>query len=564
MISQSFVTRCASIAIGIALLVPSTLFASGFGDVHSNDWFSTYVEELASKNIVSSNANFFPNRTITRAELSKMAVNSAAFAGLIPPTTRDDRQLFCDIPKTHWAEHYVRVLEGKGITGVSSACPQGRNFLPNNSVTRAEALKILFKIFDLNPTGQSGFQDVERSAWYSSYINTATNLHIVNGYSDGTFHPNGLLTRAEMSKIVSLMIAHTIQADPTASVTPVVIQTPTPTPPVTGTHQIVITAAQSENALREAIGNAMPGDEIALAAGTYRLSRQLWIDRKGTAEHPIIIRSKDGVHAAKIMGSPEEGINIGDEASYIILDGLEVSNMGDNVIHIQNAHHITLQNIKAHDAGTDGDVIKVNQADHISIIHNDVARSGNRPSCPGGNCWQELIDFVDVNDSLIQNNTMSDFGNLAGYVKGGSTNVTIDGNTISGQRAGAGDPAWGIGGWTDSELIHGQYEANNITFTNNTLSNNSYGALGIYDASQVSIRNNLFTGNHGSLIEFRAGNGPAEKSQNITISANTFNHNQTSDTSICRHLDHELTGLTISGNLGNNSSILAATSCNED
>ncbi|MBP7057189.1 S-layer homology domain-containing protein [Candidatus Gracilibacteria bacterium] len=557
--------RAISISCAVILLLPQPVQASRFADVRDDDWFASYVETLAAKTIISTNNKFFPNRTITRAELAKMAVNAASSLNLTPPSNTNT-QVFCDVPLNYWAIDYINTLQRKGIVGTPSNCPQGRNFLPNNPITRAEALKVIFKVFNLTPSGQSSFADVAPTAWYSSYINTATTMQIVNGYQDGTFGPNGFLTRAEMSKIMTITMSKIAEPNgptPTSNPTPTNSPSPTATPSSpTGSQQIVITAAQGEGALRDAINNAEPGDEIALAAGNYRLSRQLWIEKNGTAAQPIIIRSKDGPLAAKISGSPEEGINIGDGASYIIIDGLEIFGMGDNVIHIQNAHHITIQNNKVRDAGRDGDVIKVNQSEHISVINNELARSGNRPSCPDGNCWQELIDFVDVNDSLIKNNTMSDFGNLAGYVKGGSTNVVIENNTITGQRAGAIDPAWGIGGWTDSDLIQGQYEANNITFTNNTISNSSYGALGIYDASRVTISNNQFTSNRGSLIEFRSGNGPAAKSDTVAITNNAFNNNQTTDTSVCHLLGHGLTGLSISGNTGNNTAILSATSCN--
>ncbi|MBI4835629.1 MAG: S-layer homology domain-containing protein [Candidatus Abawacabacteria bacterium] len=564
---KSKISSALTSILSIILLLHSPLSAHAFLDVSADAWFKVYVDELSAQGIVSAqNSNFYPNRPITRAELAKVAVTSGQQVGLLASPMLSQEQAFCDVAVNNWAHIYVTVLKGKGVTGANASCAAGKNFMPNQFVTRAEALKILFLVYNMQAQGRSTFPDVESSAWYSGYINAATSMGIVRGYADGTFKPNGFLTRAEMAKIISVMMGLIGERPaPTPTPSPSPTSTATPSPTARSTRQINITPAQGEQALRDAINNAEPGDEILLAAGTYRLSRQLWIDKQGTASQPIIIRSKDGDFAAKITGSPEEGINIGDGAAYLTLDGLEVYGMGDNVIHIQNAHHITVQNVRAHDAGSDGDVVKVNQAHHISILRSEFSRPGARPGCPGENCWQEALDFVDTDDSIIHDNILSDFGNLAGYVKGGSTNVIIEKNIIQNQRAGAGDPAWGIGGWTDSELLRGkQYEANNITFRNNILRNNTYGALGIYDATNVTISNNQFINNHGTLIEFRAGNAPAEKSSNITIEGNTFNGNQTDDTSICHISSHELTGLTLRNNRGDNTAIVAATSCTED
>ncbi len=546
--------------------------AHNFQDVRNQDWFAEYVDQLDAGDIINTQvSNFYPNRSITRAELAKMAIKSAQYKGKLPVAMVSTDKVFCDIPTSDWAHEFAALLASKGINGISDSCAQGKKFLPNQPVTRAEALKILFLVYSINVSGISNFKDVDKAAWYSSYVATATRLELVNGYSDGTFRPNGLLTRAEMSKVISHIMD-------TASSLPSTIPTPTPQQTQTvgdtgsftlptinsphGSHQV---AVSTEADLRAAIGNAEPGDEIILAAGIYRLSHQLWIDKQGTANNPIIIRSAGDKYSAKLTGSPEEGINIGDNAAYIVIDGLEVYGMGDNNIHVQNANNITLQNIKSHDAGSDGDVIKVNQSNHIIVQNNELARSGARPGCPEENCWQELIDFVDTDDSAIRDNMMTDFGNLAGYVKGGSTNVVITGNTISGQRSGAGDPAWGIGGWTDSELLRGrQYEAINVRFEQNTLTNNQYGALGIYDASNVKIQNNTFNNNHGVLIEFRAGNAPKASSDDITISANRFNNNSLSSDGLCLISSHATSNIAISNNSGNTSSAVTATSCSSN
>ena len=50
--------------------------------------------------------------------------------------------------------------------------------------------------------GHNPFTDVEHDAWFGLGILSLYNLGIVSGYPDGTFQPNGLVTRAELATIL--------------------------------------------------------------------------------------------------------------------------------------------------------------------------------------------------------------------------------------------------------------------------------------------------------------------------------------------------------------------------
>ncbi|MBP7057530.1 S-layer homology domain-containing protein, partial [Candidatus Gracilibacteria bacterium] len=192
------------------LLVPMlTVQANTFGDVRTSDWFSQYVDNLADQGIISTtNANFYPNRSLSRAELAKMIVLAASQQGKLSIRARDEL-IFCDVLSGDWAKPYVDTLAVSNIvTGTAAGCPQGRKFFPNNPVSRAEALKMLLGSYGIpnNAGTVSRFFDVDSNIWYSSYIATAVNMGLVTGYSDGSFHPNYMLTRAEMSKILSKLM----------------------------------------------------------------------------------------------------------------------------------------------------------------------------------------------------------------------------------------------------------------------------------------------------------------------------------------------------------------------
>ena len=80
---------------------------------------------------------------------------------------------------------------------------------PNGQITRAEATTIFFRLLtdesrEANLTKTNRYTDVVAGAWYNTAISTMTRAGIVDGYPDGTFRPDAPITRAEMSKIISL------------------------------------------------------------------------------------------------------------------------------------------------------------------------------------------------------------------------------------------------------------------------------------------------------------------------------------------------------------------------
>lgn len=323
------------------------------------------------------------------------------------------------------------------------------------------------------------------------------------------------------------------------------------TPPVTMYPGSLRTqTVNTVSALRDAVNQARPGDVIKIARGTYRLNQQWWVEAKGTAEHPIYIVAADGRGTASFTGTEDEGLNVGGNAAYLVVDGLEIHHTAGNLVHVQDgAHHVTLRNLNLHDAGPDGDVLKLNQAHHITVEGCDLVRPGRRPA---GNeaYWQEAIDLVDVDDAIIRRNFIHDVGNMAGYVKGGSKRALIEENVIMDQRAGIdGNPIWGIGGSTDSELLEGeQYEALATTFRRNVIAHGVYGGLALMDAKDSVIEGNLFLNNAPLQIQARAGNGPAEKTSGVRIQNNTFTSTNGALGTVCGLLNHGLEGVTVSGN----------------
>ncbi|MCC7537300.1 MAG: right-handed parallel beta-helix repeat-containing protein [Deltaproteobacteria bacterium] len=269
-----------------------------------------------------------------------------------------------------------------------------------------------------------------------------------------------------------------------------------------------------------AVRAARPGDEIRVRRGTYG-PLAIWGIR-GTEEQPIRIVSVDGIAAAVLEGGSET-LRIGNASAHVAIEGFEIRRSGDNLIHIDGgSHHIALRQLLAHHAGTDGDVIKVNQATHILIDAVDVSFPGRRSNSTD-NPYQECIDLLDADHSVVRRSHIHDGGNMLVYVKGGSRSVRFEENVIATTTESAQEPCVGLGAWSDRELLQGElFEAIDVTFVNNVVAGCRAGALGLYDVSGAYIAHNAFVDNDRVVIEVRAGNGPASRSENVEITANLF------------------------------------------
>jgi len=107
---------------------------------------------------------------------------------------------FRDIQPSFWALEETQQLV---FDGVLKGYPDG-TFKPENPVTRAEFAKMALLSLGLkeekpeNPT----FPDVPKDHWAYSYVEGAVKAGLIKGYPDGTFKPDGQVTKAEEMAVI--------------------------------------------------------------------------------------------------------------------------------------------------------------------------------------------------------------------------------------------------------------------------------------------------------------------------------------------------------------------------
>ena len=108
---------------------------------------------------------------------------------------------FSDVPPEYWAAGYIRWLYCRGaITGYSDG-----TFRPEGTLTRGQTTKIVLLsagITPVIPPGAPHFRDVPPTNVFYPFIETAYARGVLTGYSDGTFQPSAAITRAQIAKIV--------------------------------------------------------------------------------------------------------------------------------------------------------------------------------------------------------------------------------------------------------------------------------------------------------------------------------------------------------------------------
>ena len=115
---------------------------------------------------------------------------------------------YTDVAEGDWYNNAVSTLSKAGILNGY----EDGSFQPNGNITRAEFATIAARFFEATYEGEDLFPDI-KGHWARDYINQAAHAGIVNGYPNGTFQPQENITRAEAMTIVNRTLDRHPDAD---------------------------------------------------------------------------------------------------------------------------------------------------------------------------------------------------------------------------------------------------------------------------------------------------------------------------------------------------------------
>jgi S-layer homology domain len=175
--------------------------ATTFSDVASGYWANGYIQELATRNILTGfpDGSFHPDEPVTRAQFAAML--RTAFN---QKTVRNNVS-FKDVPNDYWASTAIRDAYAKGFM---SGYPEN-DFRPGEYIPRAQVLVALTSGLSYVPSGTVGttlqsFSDASSIPdWARNSIAAATEKKIVVNYPNAQYlNPTRPATRAEVAAFI--------------------------------------------------------------------------------------------------------------------------------------------------------------------------------------------------------------------------------------------------------------------------------------------------------------------------------------------------------------------------
>lgn len=195
-----------SAALVLGMFPAAAFGADGFQDVNEKDWYYDSVTEMADEGLMNGvgDGNFAPDGTATRGMLVTVIWR---MCGCVKPS----HGAVCKFPDVteDWNKTAIMWMsEGDGINGYEDG-----TFRPNKALTRAEAAKIIgFEAWNRDsennppPLEAKPFADQDRIPdWAKRWVQVCQEKGILAGYSDGTFRPDKTITRAELTKMLSVL-----------------------------------------------------------------------------------------------------------------------------------------------------------------------------------------------------------------------------------------------------------------------------------------------------------------------------------------------------------------------
>lgn len=159
------------------------------------DYFTEMLDEFEGIDLSSNYIN-------TTTTANKAAIQVFKNKGVTLKLDNQNEELpFKDVSKNAWYFRAVQYCyEKRMILGTTDT-----EFKPDSKLTRGMLITILHRMEGSpNKTGESKFPDVQDpSAYYYVAVKWGTENKIINGYNNGKFGPNNLITREQLAVILS-------------------------------------------------------------------------------------------------------------------------------------------------------------------------------------------------------------------------------------------------------------------------------------------------------------------------------------------------------------------------
>lgn len=181
------------VLLGLLVLLSPLGQVQAFSDINGH-WAQDNIGWSRHVGLIKGyqDGTFRPQGNITRAEYYTMVSRLGGLSQAARPN-------FSDVKEGSWYYQDLSKVLGAGLIENSN-----RSLDPNQAISRDEASRILARLYKLQGQSQSASNFTDAGQIKSKVeVSSLVDQDIIKGYPDGSFKPNGALTRAEVAKILN-------------------------------------------------------------------------------------------------------------------------------------------------------------------------------------------------------------------------------------------------------------------------------------------------------------------------------------------------------------------------
>jgi len=172
-----------------------------FPDVSDNNTFKDFIYALAGDGVVKGfpDGLFRPEQNVTRGELAKFVVNGF---GISTTSPIPESGYFSDVPQGNVFSSYIDTLASMNIISgfPEDGTFRPQQNVTRGELAKFIANAGNYDLNKYGNT--QSFSDVNSSNTFYSFINTLKGYEVINGFEDGTFKPDTPVTRGELAKFI--------------------------------------------------------------------------------------------------------------------------------------------------------------------------------------------------------------------------------------------------------------------------------------------------------------------------------------------------------------------------
>ncbi len=190
-------------------LVPVTIKA--FSDVPLGFWARSEIYRAARASIVQgySDGTYGPSVAVTRDQMAVYIARAIAGGDANVPDPGCTADVFTDVSCDQWARKYIQYAVSQGVV---EGYPEG-DYKPTQDVDRGQ-MAVYVARSRVAPAGEAGlagyvpanprnFPDVPSDFWAYKHVEYCVENGVVQGYDDGLYHPETVVTRDQMAVYVA-------------------------------------------------------------------------------------------------------------------------------------------------------------------------------------------------------------------------------------------------------------------------------------------------------------------------------------------------------------------------